>query len=108
MKRLGILMKILKVTGFMKFATSFAGFIFMAGFGLQILEPGINHYWDGVWMAFVTSTTVGYGDYQAVSFLGRWLCVFLTIYGLIFFAALSGVVINYYTELGQAGKKTGE
>ncbi|MHB9782010.1 potassium channel family protein [Streptococcus sp. 10F2] len=106
MKRLNILIKIIHHTGFTKFALSFAGFLFMAGFFLMILEPGIQQYWDGVWFAFVTSTTVGYGDYQAVTFLGRWLCVFLTVYGMIFFAALSGVVINYYTELRQGEKRS--
>ncbi len=104
MKRLNILFKIFKHTGFSKVALSFAGFLFVTGFFLTVLEPGIQHYWDGVWFAFITSTTVGYGDYQAVTFLGRWLCVFLTVYGMIFFAALSGVVINYYTELRQEGK----
>lgn len=104
MKRLNILITILQHTGFTKFTFSFAGFLFMAGFFLTLLEPGIQSFWDGVWFAFVTSTTVGYGDYQAVTFFGRWLCVFLTVYGMIFFAALSGVVINYYTELRQEGK----
>ncbi|MVX59773.1 two pore domain potassium channel family protein [Streptococcus danieliae] len=101
MKRFKILIDILQHTGFMKFTLSFVSFLFMAGFGLLVLEPGILHYWDGLWFAFVTSTTVGYGDYQAVSFFGRLLCVLLTVYGMIFFAALSGVVINYYTELRQ-------
>ncbi|MBF8970590.1 MULTISPECIES: potassium channel family protein [unclassified Streptococcus] len=105
MKRLNILITILQHTGFMKFALSFAGFLFMVGSLLTVVEPGILSFWDGVWFAFVTSTTVGYGDYQAVTFLGRWLCVFLTVYGMIFFAALSGVVINYYTELRKEAKE---
>lgn len=41
------------------------GFVLMllSGAGLYWLEPTIHNYWDGVWLAFVSGLTVGYGDY---------------------------------------------
>ena len=87
MRRLKMLWHIIQVTGFTRFALSFVTFVFGSG--------------DGLWYAFVTSTTVGYGDLLAVTLIGRITSVFLTIYGLIFFGCLSAVIINYYTDLNK-------
>ena len=65
MKRLNTLFHIIKVTGFNQFLTSFVSFIFISGGILLLVEPQISNYWDGLWYAFVTSTTVGYGDILA-------------------------------------------
>lgn len=35
----------------------------LSGGGLYWLEPTIHSYWDGVWLAFNSGMTVGYGDY---------------------------------------------
>lgn len=99
MKRLGMLWHIIQVTGFSRFVLSFLFFIFGAGGILFIVEPAIDNYGDGLWYAFVTSTTVGYGDILSVTLIGRITSVFLTVYGLIFFGCLSAVIINYYTAL---------
>ncbi|RRD31874.1 two pore domain potassium channel family protein [Streptococcus minor] len=101
MKRLNMLRHIIRVTGFSQFVLSFVTFIFGAGMVLFLVEPGITNYGDGLWYAFVTSTTVGYGDFLAITLIGRLTSVLLTIYGLIFFGCLSAVIINYYTSLNQ-------
>jgi voltage-gated potassium channel len=38
------------------------GLMLLAGGGFYWLEPTIHTYWDGVWLAFVSGMTVGYGD----------------------------------------------
>lgn len=46
-------------------------YILMIGFGLMLLsgggfywlEPTVHSYWDGIWLAFVSGMTVGYGDF---------------------------------------------
>ncbi len=35
----------------------------LAGAGFWWLEPTIQSYWDGLWLAFTTGATVGYGDF---------------------------------------------
>ncbi len=35
----------------------------VSGGGLYWLEPTIHSYWNGVWLAFNSGMTVGYGDY---------------------------------------------
>ena len=101
MKRLKMLWHIMQVTGFTRFALSFVTFVFGSGGVLFLVEPAITNYGDGLWYAFVTSTTVGYGDLLAVTLIGRITSVFLTIYGLIFFGCLSAVIFNYYTNLNK-------
>ena len=88
MKHLRILRKITITTGFNKFTASFVSYLLIAS--------GILYF-----VAFITATTVGYGDIVATTVLGRIVCVTLTLYGLIFFGCLSGVIVNYYSELNR-------
>ncbi|HJD14810.1 MAG TPA: potassium channel family protein [Candidatus Enterococcus stercoripullorum] len=99
MKRLKILWKIIRVTGFSKFVLSFILYLFFSALLLNWLEPSIRSFGDGLWYSFVSATTLGYGDIVVTTFFGRVLSVILTIYGLIFFGCLSGVLVNYYTEM---------
>jgi voltage-gated potassium channel len=38
------------------------GLMLLAGGGFYLLEPTVQTYWDGVWLAFTSGLTVGYGD----------------------------------------------
>ena len=38
------------------------GLMLLSGGGFYWLEPTIHDYWDGVWLAFTSGLTVGYGD----------------------------------------------
>jgi len=38
------------------------GLMLLSGGGLYWLEPTVHSYWDGVWLAFVSGLTIGYGD----------------------------------------------
>lgn len=48
------------------------------------MAPGANitNFGDAVWWAFVTITTIGYGDYYPVTFEGRAIAVLLMLSGL--------------------------
>lgn len=97
MRRLKLLIHIIQVTGFSKFVLSFVVFLFASAGILCLVEPGLSNYWDSLWYAFISATTVGYGDFAATTLAGRLMVVFLTIYGLIFFGCLSAVIINYFS-----------
>jgi voltage-gated potassium channel len=47
---------------------------------------------NAFWWAFVTVTTVGYGDYTPVTFLGRVLAMILMTFGIGIFAVLTSFV----------------
>ena len=53
-------------------------FVGVFGYLFYISEPDINSYGDGIWLALVTITTVGYGDIEVMTTLGRFVCLLYT------------------------------
>jgi voltage-gated potassium channel len=52
--------------------------------------------WDGVWWAFVSITTVGYGDKYPVTVLGRVIGMIVMLVGIGFIAVLTGAVAQRF------------
>lgn len=69
------------------FAAAF--FIIFAGVIISGLDPAIKNPWDGIWWAWVTITTVGYGDIVPSSIIGKTLTFPLMLTGLLLFAAFT-------------------
>lgn len=66
--------------------------IFMA------VEPNITTFPEGLWYCFAVVTTIGFGDYVAVTPVGRVVTVFLGIYGLVVVAVITSIIVNFYNE----------
>jgi len=45
------------------------------------LDPRITSFWDGLWLAFVTGATVGYGDVVPTTGASRLVAVFVVLAG---------------------------
>lgn len=45
------------------------------------LEPTVHSYGDGLWLAFVTGSTIGYGDFVPTTTAARIFAVFIVIVG---------------------------
>jgi voltage-gated potassium channel len=73
------------------------GTITIGGALFSVIEPDAD-WFDGVWWAIVTLTTVGYGDYSPESFLGRWLGAFVMAGGLGAVAILTGLLADEIRE----------
>jgi voltage-gated potassium channel len=72
--------------------------------------PGANitKYQNAVWWAFVTITTVGYGDYYPVTNLGRFWALILMFAGLGIIGVLSSFLASTFISLQSRRKaKTG-
>ena len=71
--------------------TLMIGFIIivMSGFLIAGLDPAFNNPWEGIWWAWVTVTTVGYGDFVPISTEGRLFGAFLILMGIGLFSLLT-------------------
>ena len=57
-------------------------------------EPNITTGGDALWWAFVTITTVGYGDYYPVTQLGRIVGIFVMFSGVGIIGALASILAS--------------
>ncbi|MEZ0541815.1 potassium channel family protein [Fibrella arboris] len=65
-------------------------------------EANIKTPADALWWAFVTITTVGYGDRFPVTNTGRLIAAVLMIAGVGLFGTFTGYVANFFVEADQA------
>lgn len=61
-------------------------------------SSNIRHFKDSVWWAFVTSTTVGYGDFYPVSVAGRISGVLLMFFGVSLVGVVTGNIASILVE----------
>lgn len=64
-------------------------------------DSNIKSFWDALWWAFATVTTVGYGDYYPVSPGGKVIGVLTMLVGIAFFSAFAGLVAATLAELSK-------
>ncbi len=77
------------------------GILMLAAAGaLDLLEPETvkGDFWNGLWWAIVTTTTVGYGDIAPVTVGGRIVGVVLMFLGIGMVATLAASIAAYFVE----------
>jgi voltage-gated potassium channel len=84
--------------------------MFLFGFIIHLIEPAtFPTFFDGLWWAFVTGATVGYGDYVPLSTTGKIVAIFLILSGgglvTFYMATLSASTVKHETDLSE-GKVT--
>ncbi len=98
MKKFRILYRVLKITGMVAAISGFLLFFVIATFAIVTVEPNITTLEDAAWYLFASFTTIGYGDFTAVTLIGRAITVVVSLYGMLIVAFIPAVVISYYTE----------
>ena len=75
-------------------AVVFATLLFFAEMG----EDTVPSILDAIWWAFVTMTTVGYGDITPLTLPGRLVGIVCAISGLVLVAMLVPVIVSNFTD----------
>lgn len=66
----------------------------------------IQSFGDALWWAFVTITTVGYGDYFPVTLVGRLVAVGLMIAGIALIGTVTAAFASWFIERVAAEKES--
>ncbi|MGH1371624.1 MAG: potassium channel family protein [Cellvibrionaceae bacterium] len=76
--------------------------IFMAGFMIAGIDPAFKSASEGIWWAWVTVTTVGYGDLVPATNLGRVFAGILILVGLGLISLLTASIATMNMEKVEA------
>lgn len=74
------------------------GSVFMLMFEGSNPDANIHTAGDAIWWAFVTISTVGYGDHYPVTVAGKILAVLIILSGVGIFGMISGLITSIITE----------
>lgn len=96
--RLGVLLRIMRKTYVGEILFGLVTLIAVFSYVFFMLEPTFKSYGDALWYSFAIVTTIGFGDFTAVSLVPRILSVILGLYGIVVVAAITSVIVNFYME----------
>ena len=68
----------------------------IAGAGFYWIEPTVHSYADGVWLAFVTGSTVGYGDVVPTTTASRLFAGLMVLFGFTLFSLVTGSIAAFF------------
>lgn len=102
MQKLRLLWIIVRRSGAGRILTGFLCTYLACGLVVQLVEPGVQNYWDALWFLWAVSTTVGLGDVTVYSVIGRCAAIICSLYAILATAILTGVVLDYFNEQREA------
>lgn len=76
-------------------------FTLMSGFLIAGIDPGIEDVWQGIWWAWVTVATIGYGDIVPQSAAGKVFGAVVILFGVGFFSLLTASFSAYFISRGE-------
>jgi voltage-gated potassium channel len=72
--------------------------LLIGGLGFWWLEPDIHSLHEGLWLAFTTAATVGYGDVVPRTFAGRSFAVLVVLLGLAVLSLVTASLAAIFVE----------
>ena len=70
----------------------------LGGLGFWILEPRAHTFADGMWLAFTTAATVGYGDIVPSTHASRAFAIVVVFFGLSVLSVVTATVAAFFIE----------
>ena len=96
---------ILRHTGFAHITTIFGVLFLFCSLMVWLADPGCLTFGDGMWFSFEAVSTIGFGDIEAAGPIARMATVVLSIFSIFYIALITGVVVNYCSNLIKARQK---
>ena len=72
--------------------------LFVGGFGFWALDPRVHSLADGLWLAFTTAATVGYGDMVPSTHASRAFAVVVVLLGLAVLSLVTASVAALFVQ----------
>jgi voltage-gated potassium channel len=72
--------------------------LFAGGFGFWVLDPRVVTLSDGLWLAFTTAATVGYGDMVPSTHASRAFAVVVVLLGLAVLSLVTASVAALFVQ----------
>jgi voltage-gated potassium channel len=72
--------------------------LLLGGLGFLILEPKVSTLADGLWLAFTTAATVGYGDIVPSTMASKVFSVLVVLLGLAVLSLVTASVAALFVE----------
>jgi len=76
-------------------------FTLISGLLMAGIDPAIEDVWQGIWWAWVTVATVGYGDMVPESTAGKVFGAIVILFGVGFFSLLTASFSAYFVSRGE-------
>lgn len=96
---------ILRHTGFAHITAVFGVLFLFCSLMVWLADPGCLTFGDGMWFSFEAVSTIGFGDIEAAGPIARAATVVLSIFSVFYIALITGVVVNYCSNLIKARQK---
>ena len=100
-----MLVNILRHTGFAHITAIFGVLFLFCSLMVWLADPGCLTFGDGMWFSFEAVSTIGFGDIEAAGPIARAATVVLSIFSIFYIALITGVVVNYCSNLIKARQK---
>lgn len=105
MRKLRLLKEVLVRTNADKILIAYVVFVLVSALAVLIVEPNIDKYGDALWYCYAVVSTTGFGDVIVVTAFAKIVSVLVTVYSTIVIAIVTGVVVNFYTEVAERQRK---
>lgn len=105
MKKLRVLRNILVRTKTNRILIAYLVFVLFSALLILLFDPSITRYGDALWYCYAVISTAGFGDIVVTTMLSKVVSVLVTAYSTIVIAIVTGVVVNFYTEITELQRK---